>query len=144
MKYENEVIIAQPKDKVVALIQDPDQMKNWQPTLEGYEHLSGEPGEPGAKMKLIYGKGGNAREMVETIISTNWPDSLVTTYETKGVFNRMESYFEVVDETRTRYRTVSEFRFSGFMKLIGLFFKGAFPKETQKTLEAFKELAEKS
>ena len=48
MKYESEIIIERPQAKVIALFDDPDNLARWQPTLQSFEHLSGEAGQPGA------------------------------------------------------------------------------------------------
>ena len=61
MKYTVDIIIDLPRPKVVTLFDNPDNMHKWQPDLVSFDHLSGDPGQPGAKSKLHYkmGKKGN-------------------------------------------------------------------------------------
>ena len=65
MKYRCEVIINLPRERVVELFDNPDNMSQWQPGLQSFEHLSGEPGQPGTKSKLVYDMNGRRVEMVE-------------------------------------------------------------------------------
>ena len=81
--------------------------------------------------------------MIETIRERDLPRIFSATYEAKGVFNEVRNEFTVVDAYRTLYRTHTQFRFSGFMKIIGLLMPGAFRKQSQKFLEDFKAFAEK-
>ncbi len=48
----------------------------------------------------------------------------------------------VFDEHTTRWQAENEFRFSGLMAIMAIFMRGNFPKETQKSMEAFKTYAE--
>ena len=86
---------------------------------------------------------GRKVEMVETITKRNLPDEFSGTYEAKGVFNIQENFFKEDEPGKTKWITNSEFQFSGFMKLMGLFMPGAFKKETMKHMQSFKEFAEK-
>jgi len=52
VKYTCDITINQPIDVVIALFDDPDNMKEWQPGLISFEPFSGEPGQPGAKSRL--------------------------------------------------------------------------------------------
>lgn len=49
MEYRNEVTINLPVDRVIELMDDPENMKEWQPGLLRYELLSDNPHEEGAK-----------------------------------------------------------------------------------------------
>lgn len=142
MHYKRNIIINKPIDVVLPLIEDPDKMKEWQPGLESYEHISGDPGKVGAKMKLIYNQGKKKMEMVETILVEDG-DYFEAQYETNGVTNIMKAKFTAVDSNSTRWETDNTFTFhSFFMKIIGFLFKGAFPKQTEKIMQQFKEYAE--
>lgn len=144
MKYSSEIEINLPVKKVVELFNNPDNLKLWQPGLQSFQHLSGTPGEPGAKSKLHYIMGKRDIEMIETITVNNLPDEFSGTYEAKGVWNEVKNCFIPLDENRTLYRCENEFQFSGFMKIIGFLMPGAFKKESYKYLVQFKEFAEKA
>ncbi len=141
MKYVCEVSLDLPRDRVVELFDSVENLYKWQPSLQSFDHLSGDPGHPGAKSKLVYLEGKRRIEMIETITRRNLPDEFSGTYEAKGVKNIMINRF--VDESgKTRWITEQEFQFSGLMKLIAPFMRGAFPKQTQKFLNQFKDFAE--
>lgn len=142
MKYTVDILIDLPRAKVIALFDNPDNMQKWQPDLISFEHLSGEPGQVGAKSKLHYKMGKREVEMIETITKNDLPNELSGTYETKGVFNIISNTFHEVNENQTKWVSENEFQFSGFMKLIGIFMKSAFPKQTLKFMNQFKEFAE--
>jgi len=143
MKYTNEVIINLPVNKVVELFDNTENLKKWQPGLESLDHISGTPGEPGAKSKLFFKMGKREVEMVETITSKNLPQVYSFIDEAKGVYNVVRNSFIPENDQSTRYLTENEFRFSGFMKLMGFLMPGMFKKQSQKYLVYFKEFAEK-
>jgi len=142
VKYTNEVIIDLPLKKVLELFDSEENMFKWQPELISFEHVSGEKGEVGAKSNLLYKMGKREVEMVETIIKKDLPGEFNFTYEAKGVWNEMKNSFEEVDPSKTKWISHSEFRFSGFMKLIGFLMPGSFKKQSQLALDRFKAFAE--
>jgi hypothetical protein len=143
MKYTNEVLINLPRQRVVELFDNPDNLKYWQEGLQSFENLSGKPGEVGTKSKLTFDMGGRKMEMIETILKRDLPDEFSGTYEAPGVFNIVENHFSEVDANTTRYVSVNEFRFTNFMmKMIGFLMPGSFKKTSQKYLEDFKKFAE--
>lgn len=142
MKYTTTINIRQARDKVIALFDSVDNMYKWQPGLISFDHLSGDPGREGAKSRLTYKMGKREVEMIETITRRNFPDEFSGTYEARGVWNKQVNYFEVIDENSTRWTSVSEFRCSGFMKIMCWLMPGAFKKQTLKLMNHFKEFAE--
>ena len=144
MKYSNAVVIQLPVARVVELFDNPENMRHWQPGLISFAHMSGTPGQPGAKSRLQYKMGNREIEMIETITKRDLPREFSGTYEAKGVFNIVSNHFEALPDGSTRYTSVNEFQFKGLMmKLIGLLMPGAFKKQTQKYLDDFKAFAEK-
>ena len=81
-------------------------------------------------------------ELIETITLRELPERFDGTYETKGVFNIVRNTFTEIDPNRTRWVSENEFQFSGFMKLMGVLMKGAFPKQSLKYMQDFKDFAE--
>lgn len=142
MKYENEVMIRLPLEKVVSLFDSEENLFKWQPDLLSFEHVSGDKGEVGAKAKLKYKMGKREIEMIETITVKNLPHEFSGTYEAKGVWNEVKNYFEKIDDQTTRWRSESYFKFKGFMKIIGFLMPGSFKKQSQKYLDQFKAFAE--
>lgn len=142
MKYSHSILIHKPLNEVIALFDNPDNMKDWMKGLQSFEPISGTPGQPGAKSKLHFKMGNRKIEMIETIEERNLPDVFSGTYEAKGVFNRVVNRFEKTGEQETRYTTENEFQFTGFMKIIAFLMPGAFKKQSYKYLEDFKRFAE--
>ncbi|MBK7865902.1 MAG: SRPBCC family protein [Ignavibacteriales bacterium] len=143
MKFDCEIEINLPVARVVELFDNPENLKHWQPGLLSFEHISGTPGHPGAKSRLKFQMGKREIEMIETITVRNLPREFSGTYEAKGVYNEVKNFFTPVGGNKTIYKTENEFRFSGFMKIIGFIMPGTFRKESMKYLIRFKEFAEK-
>ncbi len=143
MKYSQSIDINLPRKRVIELFDNPDNLHKWQPGLLKFEHISGGPGKPGAKSRILYKMGKRETEMIETITLRELPEKFHATYETNGVLNIQENYFEEIDTNATRWTSVSEFRFSNFaMKLMGWLMPGAFKKQSYKFMQQFKEFAE--
>lgn len=143
MKYTNEVEINQPLQKVIELFDNPANMPKWQPGFISMEHISGVPGQPGAKSKLKYKMGKRDVEMIETITTRNLPKEFHGIYEAKGVYNVQKNFFKETGPGKTKWISETEFKFGGMMKLIGWLMPGAFKKQSQKYLDLFKAFAEK-
>ncbi|MEO8209312.1 MAG: SRPBCC family protein [bacterium] len=144
MKYTLEIEIDKPIDKVIEIFDNPDNMDKWMEGLQSFKHLSGTPGQPGAKSELKFKMGKREIDMVETILVRNLPDEFTGTYEAKGVFNIVQNKFISLPGNKTKYITEQEFKFTGYMKIIGLLMPGAFKKQSMKYLKDFKNYAEKN
>ena len=142
MKYTVSITINKPIHEVVALFDNADNMKHWMEGLISFEHLSGTPGQPGAKSRLVFQMGKRRVEMIETVTVRNLPKEFTGTYEAQGVFNIVGNRFESLPDGATKYYSDQEFQFKGFMKLIAWLMPGAFKKQSTKYLEAFKKFAE--
>jgi uncharacterized protein YndB with AHSA1/START domain len=141
--YRLETEIDLPRDRVIELFDNPDNLKNWQPGLESFEHIEGEPGQPGAKSRLHYKMGKRELDLIETVVRRNLPDEFTGTYETKGVWNEVANRFEETSDGRTRWILENEFRFSTLMmKVMGKVMPGAFKKQTLQNMQQFKDFAE--
>ena len=142
LEYTNEVRIALPRDKVIALFDDPGNMKHWQPGLLSFEPVSGEPVRLGARSRLRYRMGGREIEMIETITARDLPEVFSGTYEAKGVVNHVENRFAEDGPDATLWTTRNTFHCTGIMRLFTWLMPGSFKKQTQVYLEHFKAFAE--
>ena len=143
MKYTTEIVVDVPREEFIKKMDDPENMKHWQQGLIGYEQLSTNPGQEGARMSLSYKMGKREMNLVETIIKRNLPDELYMTYDTKGVHNIQKNYFKEEGD-KTRWVSETEFQVSGFgMKLMAFFMPGAFKKQSLKYMQDYKAFAEK-
>ena len=145
MKFQCSVEIDLPIDKVVSLFDDPKNLPHWQDGFLGTEHISGTPGEPGTQTILSYLVGKKELDLTETIIVKNLPDEFIATYEAPAMTKTMTTRFTKLGESKTKYIADVEYtKFNGLIpKLMGLFMKGLFQKQTQKWLAQFKAFAEK-
>jgi len=142
MRYKTEVIINLPRERVIELFDSFENLKKWQEGLVSFEHISGDPGRPGAKTRLLYDMGRRRMEMIETIIERDLPDEFSGTYDASGVHNIVHNYFYDEGE-RTRWVLDSEFQFRSFMRIMSLFIPGSkFREQTRSSMEAFKRFAE--
>ena len=87
MKYSTEIIIDQPREKVIKKLDSVENLKHWQRGLLKAEPLSGELGAEGSKMELHYKMGKRELVMIETILKRELPNKFHATYDTKGVHN---------------------------------------------------------
>lgn len=143
MKYALTIDIDLPREKVIELFDNPENMKHWQKGFISMTHMSGTPGEVGAKSRLQYKMGKREIEMVETIVNNNFPHEFTATYVTPTVWNENKNTFEKQGAEKTRWKQETEFKFSGFMKLMAFFMPGAFKKQSYTFMEDFKTFAEK-
>lgn len=142
MKYTVQIEIELPRDRVVALFENPENMAEWQPGFISMEHLSGEEGKPGAKSRLMYKMGKREVEMIETILVNDLPKEFSGTFEADKVWNKVENFFTQTKNGTTLWVSDCEFRFTGWMKIMGFLMPGAFKKQSYKYLENFKKFAE--
>ncbi len=142
MQVQAQVDIDLPWQRVVELFDDRDNLFRWQDGLQSFEHLSGEPGQVGAQSKLVYRQGKRDFELIETITERRLPEAFNGTYTHKGVHNEVRNRFVELGPDKTRWECENAFRFSGFMRLMAPFIRGAIAKKTQHDLNAFKQFAE--
>ena len=143
MTYTTEIIIEKPIDEVITKLDNADNLKHWQTGLEKTEHISGTPGEFGAKMKFYYQFGKRKMELVETITKRNFPSEFHATYATKGMHNIQQNFFETTSEGHTKWSSKSEFMPTNFtMRMMLLLMPRAFKKQSLKYMTDFKNFVE--
>jgi hypothetical protein len=143
MKYTVSVDILVPRDRVIALFDDAANLKRWMPGMRGFEHLSGVPGQPGAKSRLTFLHKGRELVMTETITQRQLPDRYDHVYEMNGTENAASHRFFVTGPDSTRWEQTTSFEFSGLlMKAMALLAPGMFKKQTLMYMECFKTFAE--
>ncbi|MEZ4796375.1 MAG: SRPBCC family protein [Flavobacteriaceae bacterium] len=143
MKYDLELIIDLPLEDVIKKMDNVENMKHWQRGLVSAEHISGTPGQVGAKMQLNYKFGKRGMQLVETITKRELPKKFHANYDTKGMHNIQQNFFEETQDGKTKWISKSEFIPTGFMmKLMTNLMPGAFKKQSKKYMEDFKNFAE--
>ncbi|MDP6359339.1 MAG: SRPBCC family protein [Planctomycetota bacterium] len=137
-----ELILECPRDEVWRAFDSTENLHKWMKSLKSFEHLSGEPGQPGARSKVIFEENGRIIENIETITVRNKPGEFVGTYDNDYGQNLITQRFEVLGDSRTRWTGVTEMRLKGFMKIMAWLMKGMIRKKILKDMNCFKEKLE--
>jgi hypothetical protein len=146
MKFTCLTEIYAPREKVMKLWINPNNLQHWQNGFESHKSVSGSPGELESKSILTYNNKGSIFNLEETVIENNLPDSFEGEYEHVTMTNRMRSTFVALDSNTTIWKAEIHYtQFNGVgMKLFGFFGKRIFKKQTQKWLDNFKAFVESS
>jgi hypothetical protein len=144
MKYSSEIVVNLPLKEFIKKFDNAENMKHWQRGLVSIEHISGEPGMVGAKMRLNYKIGKRKMEIIETITHSNFPYEFHGSYSAEGIVNIQENYFEEISNGNTKWTSINEFLPLKFMMRVMLWMMPkAFKKQTTLYLKDFKNFAEK-
>ena len=145
MKFNGSIDIKLPREKVVELFTDPNNLKEWQDGFVGLEVLSGEEGADGSKTKLFYQTGKRKMELIETITANRLPDAFEAEYHHVHMDNTLKVTFTALSENETRYDIEGEYTaVRGFVpKILMKLFPGMFKKQPQKWMDNFKAFAER-
>ena len=144
MQFTTETIINAPIEKVIALFDDAQNLPKWMEGLQSFEHISGTPGQPGAKSRLKFKIGKREFDLIETVTVRDLPHEFSGAYDAQGVQNIVRNRFIKLAGDKTKYVTENEFQFKGFMKILALLMPGAFKKQSIKYAEDFKRFVEGS
>ena len=145
MKFTCTVNIDQPRDKVVQLFVDPENLKEYQDGFLGKELLEGQAGQAGAISKMLYKQGKGQMELIETIIDNSLPNLFLAKYHHKHMDNVMKCRFVALNDNQTRYEYEYEYTRINWIlpKLMAIVFPGMYRRQGEKWMKQFKEFAEK-
>ncbi|AUC82011.1 SRPBCC family protein [Lacinutrix sp. Bg11-31] len=144
MKYTSQIIVEVPLELFIKKLDSLENKKHWQRGLESVEHVSGDPGRIGAKMKLNYSFGKRKMTLLETITENVSTSELHVIYDTKGMHNIQHNYFNQTQEGYTKWICKSEFIPTNFfMHFMTLLAPKSFKKQSMVYLNDFKNFAEK-
>ena len=144
MLYTTEIIVKVPLDSFVKKMDNIDNMKHWQRGLQSTEHISGNPGELGSKIKLNYKYDKREMEIIETITKNDFPNEFCAAYNTKGMNNLQKNYFSETADGFTKWVSINEFIPLSFsMRTMLFLMPRAFKKQSLKYMQDFKNFAEK-
>ena len=144
MKYTIDISINIPRERLIELFDNPDNLPKWQEGLKSFVQLEGKAGQEGSSSKMVYSGRKSDLIITETVIRRNFPDLYSVTYKSKGVYNKVVNHFSEPEPGQTIWKIINEFRFSGMMALMAPFMKSAFTSNTLLNMERFKAFAEKS
>lgn len=145
MRYQLELEINAPRDRVVELFLDPDNLKKWQPDLVSIEIVGDKPPrEVGGQTRQIHRMGKREMEILETITVYQPPRAFAATYESDGVWNLVENQLTELNDKQTHWVLTSEFKCSNWlMKIFTVVMPGMFKKQTMTFMQRFKEFVER-
>ncbi len=143
MKYTTEIKVGLPLDAFAKKMNNPENLKHWQKGLISAEHLSGDPGVLGSKMKLTYQFGNRKMELIETITKINFPHEFHANYTSKSTQNIQQNYFESTEDDCTKWISKNEFiPLNLVMRILMFIMPSTFKKQTLKYMQDFKNFAE--
>ena len=142
MRYTLSNTINKPLEEVVEKFKDPDGVKQWMEGFQKIEHISGTPGEIGAKSDFYFLFKKKEMKISETILEQNLPNQIKFAYQSSMGYNEVEMVFEKLTENSTTQTNNSYFELKGFMKIMGFLFKGMYKKQSLKYMTAFKNYVE--
>ena len=144
MQYTIETEINQPREKVIKLFDNPDNLAYWQPGFISFTHESGEAGQPGAVSRIRYDHGnGKEFDMIETVKVRNLPKEFSGTFEVPGRMTvQIQNYFHERGPDRTILVAKNEVTFHGFWKLMGFFIGGCSRNESREFMNNLKAFCE--
>lgn len=142
MRFTSKVVVARPRQRVLELLMDPQQLPKWQPGIKSVTLLSGEKDQPGARSRVVVETRGIRMELVETVVKRNSPDEFSSTFEARGVKNLVQNRFYEDGPAQTRWVMENTFEFKGLMSIVGTFIHDAIAKETLESMNRFKSFAE--
>ncbi len=140
MKFETEINAG--RELVWAIFNSPDKLSRWQPTLESFTHLAGDPGQPGAVSELVYNENGKKVTMTETVTERRKPHFMAGTYDNDWATSLIVNHFEEIDDNTTRFISYSNMNFKGIMKILSLFVARSIRARVEADLSRFKLLVE--
>ena len=146
MRNQYEIKINQPREHLVELFLDPENLSKWQPSLIGFKQMSsGDRFAFGAKSKLTHKVFWRNIEIIKTITIHNHPNKFCSTYVTDAISYSVENKFYERNEDKTIWMLNLEITSSNaLLKLITIFMPELLEKKIQAFMNQFKDFAEKS
>ncbi len=106
--------------------------------LKSYKPVSGTPGVPDAKSRLVFKTGKVEITMIGKVIANNLPVALSETFEAEHVFTTATTPFLALSPQTTKYISEQAFQFRGVKnKIIGFLLQGAFKKTNTRAHRKF-------
>jgi len=143
MKFIVEIHIKRSINKVVTHFECHDFRLCRERGLTNIRHLSGLPGQDGARYLLHYENGSKALTIEEKILANRLPEEFIAHYSTPGIDYTVSSKFIAVAEFETIWVMEMDFTFSGFQSFLSIFMRPSLKKRSQAIMNHFKQFIEK-
>ncbi|WP_127846430.1 SRPBCC family protein [Psychroflexus aestuariivivens] len=142
MKYTTTIKINKPRSEIIDVFENSENLIHWQRGLQRSRVVAGKEGEVGSKRKLYIKIEGRNLRMTEIITKKNMPEEWHAEYESLGIQSSQKNYFKIISEGETEWVSESEFKFSGFMKIVAKLMPEIFKKRSKMIQEDFKDFIE--
>jgi uncharacterized protein YndB with AHSA1/START domain len=143
MKFTLQLPINQSRAEVWKAFDNPENMRNWQPSLISFETISGTQGQPGAVSRLTYKEKEREFSLLERVTHREEPHRLDGVYENNFADNMVRNTFIEQGTNQTLWVVETEFKFKTLlMRILGPIMKKNLALRTQREMERFKELLE--
>ena len=152
MKYTVSITIALPRERVAQLLADPAHLPKWLRGLVLHEPLNGLHGQVGTESRVVMQMGQEEMEGTETITRREpanlqgIPRDSVVHFDreivAEGMWSAVRDRLTEAGPETTLWASENEYRFSGPMRLVVPFMRGAFRKQSRQHMQDFKAFAE--
>jgi len=143
MKYTLSNTINKPLAEVIEKLKEEDGVKHWMEGLQKIERISETPPEVGALSEFTFLHKNKEMKIKEEILEQDLPRQIKFGYTSSMGYNEVELMFEELADGNVKQTSNTEFQLKGFMKIMGVLFKGMFKKQSLKYMTAFKAYVEK-
>jgi hypothetical protein len=141
MKSIVELEINVHQARLAELFADPENNTKWMDDLDRYEPMSGTPGMPGSKYRLIPKTGSMI--FIVTVIARDLPDESRLILEASNVEISVSVRFVALSPEETKLISEEVFSFKGiFNKVFGFVAQRTIRNAHRRHMEAFKRFAE--
>ncbi|RJX24124.1 MAG: SRPBCC family protein [Acholeplasma sp.] len=110
MKYQVDLFVSAPREKVFSAYLDHDAMKEWETGLTKIESIQGSLFDEGSIGYLHFIFGEHQMKMKVTNEKIECPDHIIQIYEVPGAWNRCDNHFIDLKD-KTHWIMDVEFRF---------------------------------
>ncbi len=144
MRYELEEDIQVPRERVLELFLDTENLKKWQPSLVSYSQISGDSMRGvGSQCRQVHKMGNREVDMIATVTVDEYPEDFAARFEADGMTNIVANRFEEMGALRTRWTVTTEFQTTSIMmKIMMVLMPFVFKSQTRKFMVQFRDFVE--
>ena len=144
ISYDCEIVVDKPISESWAVTQDEEKLKDWLPTIQKIEHISGTPGTVGAVSDVHFDNDGQMMTIRETITDLVPEKSISMTYTSD--FMNMDYTLNMADENgKTKIYTSTTTEGNGMIsKSMMVLIAGSIEAQEETNLANLKETIEKN
>ncbi|RMI19684.1 MAG: hypothetical protein D6681_02775 [Calditrichaeota bacterium] len=141
--YENRLVINAPVEKAFAVFIDTSYTRRWLSGFKRFEHIQGEPLQPGSKWRLIIEEQGEVFELTEEMTDYRENERFAFVLEADVLTSEVTIRFQPLDSTRCEMIATTRVRGKGMLwKSLLPLFKSGMQSHAQRDYEKLKGLME--